>query len=203
MASTPTAAKKSLILLMAGLPTSTMWERLLIVQVEKSNGISGQHHAPLVIGHPREVLLDDLAGTRPIAGGVGEIAGPQDLICTQNVATLDTHWIVQSTPIIALLQVFARHALEEMESPVLVDHRHVTFVVVVNLPQPILEPANHRLGPVDLERWKSVPDARECHLRAAEHGIVGEAEEVVQRLGDVNIGSGLAWVGEELVIAAS
>ena len=97
---------------------------------------------------------------------------------------------------VVLPQILAGLALQVVESPELVDHRHVALVVVVDLPQAVLEPSDHGLGPVHLQLREAVPYAGKGHLDGTHHGIVGEAEKVVHGLLDVDVGTGLALVGE-------
>ena len=101
---------------------------------------------------------------------------------------------MQEAPVVVLPQVLAGFPVQVVQAPELVDHGHVALVVVVKLPQAVLEPPDHGLGPVHLECRKAVPHAREGHLHRAHHGVVGKAEEVVHGLFHVHVGTGPAFV---------
>ena len=43
-------------------------------------------------------------------------------------------------------------------------HGHVALIVIVDLPETVLEPTDHRLRPVHLESGKAVPYSGKGHL---------------------------------------
>ena len=75
-----------------------------------------------------------LLGVRELARRMGEVAAPHKFVIADAVAVLDTDRIVQEAPIITILQVFTRFALQFVKSPVVVDHADVAPVVIVDLP---------------------------------------------------------------------
>src|SRR5207249_2478501 len=83
------------------------------------------------------------------------------------------------------------HALQIVHAVDLVRQVLVALVVVVHLPQRVLEPADHGLGPVDAELRVTVPHARGGHLERGAGRVPAEAEEpvphgvVAQSLGTV------------------
>src|SRR5262245_36040817 len=62
------------------------------------------------------------------------------------------------------------------------NHSDITVVMVIDLPQAVLEPADHGLRPIELEIWETVPDAGKCHLQRRGHAWVGKTGEESKRI---------------------
>src|SRR5262245_4011877 len=120
---------------------------------------------------------------------MGKIGAPDQSIGADAAASLDTYRIVQKAPVVVLFNVFARFTLQTIETPVVMNHSDITVVMVVDLPQTVLEPADHGLCPIELEIRETVPDAGKCHLQRRGHARVGKASEESKRIFLMNVGA--------------
>src|SRR5215831_17614143 len=68
------------------------------------------------------------------------------------------------------------------------NHSDITVVMVIDLPQAVLYPADPGLRPIELETWETVPDAGKCHLQRRGHAWIGKASEESKRIFLMNVG---------------
>src|SRR6266536_5510869 len=159
--------------------------------MEILDAIVDQYGAFFLFRYLGEILFHNLDRVRPFAGRMGKVGAPNQFIGADAFASLDTYRIVQKTPVVVFLDVFARFALQTIETPVIINHPDIAVVVVIDLPQAVLEPADHGLRPIKIEIWETVPDTGKRHLQRRGHARVGKASEESKRILLMNVGPGL------------
>ena len=104
---------------------------------------------------------------------------------------LTAYGIVQKAPVVMFLDIVARFPFQRFETPVVINHPDIALVVVIHLPQAVLQPADHRLRPVETEIGETVPDAGERHLQRRGQARVGKAGKESERIFLMNVRPGL------------
>src|SRR5262245_9434327 len=132
--------------------------------MEILHAIVYQNGALFIFRHASKVLFHHLDRVRELARGVGEIGPPNQPVIAHAVATANAHRIMQKAPVVVFPDVFAWFPFQTIETPMVMDHSDIAFVVIVDLPQAVLEPADHGLRPIKFEIWKTVPDTGKRYL---------------------------------------
>src|SRR5262245_27063397 len=161
------------------------------MQLKVTYTVIDQHRTFFFFRHLGEVLFHNLDRVRPFARGVGEIGAPHQFIGADAVTSLDTYRIMQKTPVVVFLDVFARFTLQTIETPVVMNNVDIAVVVVIDLPQAVFEPADHGLRPIKLEIWETVPDTGKRQLQRRSQARVGKASEKSKRILLMDVRPGL------------
>src|SRR5262245_5205323 len=150
--------------------------------MEELDGIAREHRVALVRGYSDESFVDDAPRFRPIAGGVGEVASPDERFNPDVVAQPDAERIFHEAPEITLAQIFAGLALERRHAPLALSPVTIALVVVVDLREAIRQPANLSLGPVNFQVGETVEHAGKGELDRRERIVAGEAHQQAHRI---------------------